>query len=424
MDGDGFRALVLGIGGAGCRIIEQIAETPLPGMEYIAIDTDCSTLARVKKGQTFQLASSILHGFGTGTDRLFAERVANNEKEALRKKIKGYSILFVIAGMGSGVGAGVSTVVVKLAREENIFTTAIAIHPFECEGSNRLYRAYDDLSSLYINSSLLISLQNQLLVDPNGEQSNFQKLYKLGNNMVSEAIIALWDAIRLPGILPLDLGRLHGFYASGQGGIGRMAIASAWGDNRMIEIWNGLKNNRSLNFEDALAKANRLLVIFVGDESISIQETEILKRNISRVNSSAEIILGVASTGLSNGELKVILIATPQKIVKENNLSNNDNHNVLSEEDLSEKKESVKWPTRLLPPAPPISKEFSSKIKEIGHARGRRSKLDAPGQGMLNFSDSVIVTTKGRFDNCEPTLDKKGWDLDIPTYRRLNMTFN
>ena len=51
---------------------------------------------------------------GTGGDIALGKRLAEEEKDKIRKQLDGVDLVFLLAGLGGGVGGGVAPVVVRL----------------------------------------------------------------------------------------------------------------------------------------------------------------------------------------------------------------------------------------------------------------------------------------------------------------------
>ncbi|MGQ9588591.1 MAG: hypothetical protein ACUVT7_09475, partial [Thermoplasmata archaeon] len=78
--------------------------------------------------------------------------------------LRGYDIVFVVAGMGGGTGTGTAPVVASAAREMNAVTFALPILPFETEGAERRKIAEDGVSKLKEHADFTVVLDNNRLL--------------------------------------------------------------------------------------------------------------------------------------------------------------------------------------------------------------------------------------------------------------------
>ena len=62
-------ALVLGVGGAGGRIVNALSRTACEGLEYLVLDSDVQSLGQITHCKAIQIGKKILRGFGTGASR-------------------------------------------------------------------------------------------------------------------------------------------------------------------------------------------------------------------------------------------------------------------------------------------------------------------------------------------------------------------
>jgi cell division protein FtsZ len=129
------RIAVVGIGGAGCNVINDIYWAD--GSIYtIAINTDKNSLRRTMSDKKVCLCRDVIEGEGAKGDVSLGERCAKAHIDEIREVLTGHDAVFVIAGMGGGTGTGVAPVVATVARTLGMITFMIAIKPFSFETGN------------------------------------------------------------------------------------------------------------------------------------------------------------------------------------------------------------------------------------------------------------------------------------------------
>jgi cell division protein FtsZ len=60
---------------------------------------------------------------------------AIEERDAIRRALKGAHMVFITAGMGGGTGTGAAPIVAEVAREMGILTVAVVTKPFGLKAS-------------------------------------------------------------------------------------------------------------------------------------------------------------------------------------------------------------------------------------------------------------------------------------------------
>ncbi len=153
---------VVGCGGAGSNIVHGIYWKS-SRVETIAINTDEERLRKVDAHKKVLIGKDVSFGKDAGGFPEVGEHCAEKAREVIKEALRGYDIVFVVAGMGGGTGTGVAPVVANVAREMNAVTFAVPILPFEHEGERRKKLAQDGVSKLREHSNFTVVLDNNKL---------------------------------------------------------------------------------------------------------------------------------------------------------------------------------------------------------------------------------------------------------------------
>ena len=135
------RITVIGVGGAGGNAVNNMIESGLEGVEFIAANTDAQALSMSSAGCLVQLGVGITEGLGAGSKPEIGAAAAEEALEEIRSHLDGVHMLFVTAGMGGGTGTGAAPVIARTAKELGILTVAVVTKPFEFEGQRRMRAA-------------------------------------------------------------------------------------------------------------------------------------------------------------------------------------------------------------------------------------------------------------------------------------------
>ncbi len=125
---------VIGVGGAGCYLIDKAIERGISTAEYFVVDDDYGRLHISKCDNKIQLIGST----HTGADYDYSPKTAIANKSLIVNAIKGADMIVLIAGMGGGMGSAVPSIIAEVAKDSNIVVVAIVCTPFLFEGKKRL----------------------------------------------------------------------------------------------------------------------------------------------------------------------------------------------------------------------------------------------------------------------------------------------
>lgn len=161
---------VVGCGGAGSNIVHGIYWNS-SRIDTVAVNTDEEHLRKVDAHKKVLIGKDVTFGKDASGFPEIGEHCADKAREVIREALKGYDIVFVVAGMGGGTGTGVAPVVAAAAKDVNAVAFAIPIMPFEVEGANRLQRANEGLAKLREVAHHTVPLDNNRLMQVASELS-------------------------------------------------------------------------------------------------------------------------------------------------------------------------------------------------------------------------------------------------------------
>ncbi|MGI0149913.1 MAG: cell division protein FtsZ, partial [Thermoplasmata archaeon] len=125
---------VVGVGGAGGKMVSALYDTDVKGVETIAVNTDPTGLSKA------ECDVKILLPHVDDEDRIAAARASAEDQEGSLRASLSSDIVFVVAGLGGGAGTGAAPVVARAARANGAVTVGIAILPLEVEGRSEAAR--------------------------------------------------------------------------------------------------------------------------------------------------------------------------------------------------------------------------------------------------------------------------------------------
>ncbi len=156
---------VVGVGGAGGNAIKRMLEVGLRDIEFYAVNTDQQVLNNHNEATPVQIGVNTTQGKGCGANPEIGKRAAEEDQEKLHTIVSDADIVFIIAGMGGGTGAGAAPLIASLAREHGALAVGVVTHPFNFEGQRRAAQAEQSLQVLRENADSVLVVQNQRMLD-------------------------------------------------------------------------------------------------------------------------------------------------------------------------------------------------------------------------------------------------------------------
>ena len=107
---------IVGIGGAGCAVLDYLALTGADPADFVALDSDLETLGRSLAPTTIQIGSTLLRGLGAGYRPENGYRAAVENLVDITMELEGADLVIVTCGLAGGIGGGGAPVVAYAAR--------------------------------------------------------------------------------------------------------------------------------------------------------------------------------------------------------------------------------------------------------------------------------------------------------------------
>ncbi|MBO4823726.1 MAG: cell division protein FtsZ [Clostridia bacterium] len=261
---------VVGVGGGGCNSVNRMLEdgVNLPGVEFIAINTDKNALSANLAPQKLCIGQKTTHGFGAGTRPEVGQKAAEESADEIRAAIDGADLLFITAGMGGGTGTGAAPVVAMIAKEMGILTVAVVTKPFNFEGNHRMLNAEIGIENLAKFVDAYVVVPNQKLVEHSSIKTSFLDAFKMADEALRQAVIGLSEGIVNPILVNVDFADVK--VVLGDAGLAHMGVGRAQGQNRVLEAIK--QAVASPLIETSISGATRMIMCIKGDKSLPLAE--------------------------------------------------------------------------------------------------------------------------------------------------------
>ena len=302
------RILVLGVGGAGGNAINEMIDSGVEGVEFIAVNTDAQDLKTSKAQTRIQIGLNITKGLGAGAKHEIGQAAADESLNDIIDLLKGSNMVFITAGMGGGTGTGAAHVIARAAKELNILTVGVVTLPFLYEAPSRMRRAQQGLEELRKHVDTIIVIPNQNLFKIANEKTTYKESFQLSNSVLRHGVQSVTDLMVKDGLVNLDFADVETVMNSM--GKAMMGTGEAEGEGRAAKATDMALNNPLID-DYSLKGAKGLLINITGGEDLTLFEVdEIVNKIRDQVDIEAEIINGSIIDPKLEGKVRVSIVAT------------------------------------------------------------------------------------------------------------------
>jgi cell division protein FtsZ len=298
---------VVGVGGAGVNAVNRMVDARVPGVEFMAVNTDLQSLQLCVADVTVHIGDEQTRGLGAGADPEVGHRSAFEEQDKIKRLLKGSDMVFVAAGAGGGTGSGAAPVVARLAREVGALTVGIVTKPFSFEGSRRGTQAQKGIEELASEVDTLIVVPNDRLLEVLDQQTSMVEAFKVADDVLRQGVQGISDLVTLPAVINLDFADVRSIMSDA--GRALLGIGMAHGDGRAIEAAE--KAISSPLLETSMDGARAILLSITGGADLSLVEvSEAAKVVGEAAHPDANIIFGANIDEEVGDQVWVTVVAT------------------------------------------------------------------------------------------------------------------
>ena len=224
---------VAGVGGGGSNAVTRMIDARLPGVQYVAINTDIQALEHCPAEVKVRIGDRLTRGLGAGSDPLRGQRAAEESREALAEALASAEMVFVTACLGGGTGTGAAPIVAEVARELGALTIGVVTKPFTFEGAKRRQQAEEGVRDLQDKVDTLIVIPNDRLLHLSDDAISIENAFRAADDVLRQGIQGISELITVPGMVNLDFADVRKIMTDA--GPALMAIGSGRGEARAID---------------------------------------------------------------------------------------------------------------------------------------------------------------------------------------------
>ena len=302
------KIIVIGVGGAGGNAINNMIDSKLKGVKFIAANTDSQALEISKASVRMQIGEKLTQGLGAGADPQIGREAALENSEAIKNMFEGSHMVFITAGFGGGTGTGAAPIIAEICKEIDALTVAVVTKPFSFEGNKRAKQAEEGINSLKKVADTVITIPNDRLRGLASKNAKMTDMFKKADEILLHSVKGITDLIMMPGLINLDFADVRTIMS--KAGMAIMGIGISSGENRALEAAERAISHPLLE-DISISGAKGVLMNITSNSDLTMEEmAEASDRIYNEVGENADIIWGTVVDNTLGDEMRVTVIAT------------------------------------------------------------------------------------------------------------------
>ncbi|MBN8868411.1 MAG: cell division protein FtsZ [Solirubrobacterales bacterium] len=298
---------VIGVGGGGVNAINRMIEAQIPGVEFMAVNTDLQSLQLCMADLTVHIGGDETRGLGAGADPSLGFRAAFDEQDRIKRLLKGSDMVFIAAGAGGGTGTGAAPVIARLARDIGALTVGIVTKPFTFEGSRRQKQAEQGIEALAGEVDTLIVIPNDRLLEVLDQSTPMVDAFQVADDVLRQGVQGISDLVTLPSVINLDFADVRSIMSDA----GRALLGIGMGSGPDRALIAAEKATSSPLLETPMDGAKSILLSVTGGPDLSLIEVSEAARAVGEAaHPDANIIFGANIDDDLDDQVWITVVAT------------------------------------------------------------------------------------------------------------------
>ena len=299
---------VIGVGGGGGNAVNNMIQSGMSGVEFVAVNTDAQDLERSLAARRFQLGNLLTKGLGAGANPEVGREAALEDRDRLAELVVGADMVFITAGMGGGTGTGAAPVIAQVAKEVGALTVAVVTRPFHFEGRRRRKQGEEGIENLRQVVDTLITIPNQRLISMATERTTMRDAFQMADLVLHQAVKGVSDLINCQGIVNVDFADVRTIMANK--GLALMGVGVGSGEHKTVDAAQKAISSPLLD-DVSIAGATSVLINITGNSELTMFEVNEASTLIQEeAHEDVNVIWGWVIDESMQDEARVTVIAT------------------------------------------------------------------------------------------------------------------
>jgi cell division protein FtsZ len=298
---------VIGVGGGGSNAVDHMVAARLPGVSFVACNTDAQALRRSRAGTKIRIGEAITRGLGSGGDPEVGRRAAEEDESDIARTVARTDLVFVIACLGGGTGSGAAPIIGASAKVQGAMVIAVVTKPFAFEGIQRQRIADAAAAELAANVDAIITIPNDRVADMVEDDTPILDAFEIVDDVILQAVEGIIDVLSGPGLINLDFADVQAVMQ--HAGPALIGLGRGNGQDRAIDA--ARQAIASPLLEASIRDARKLLFNVSGPPDLRLHEVRQAANEIrASADPDANIIFGASLSRPAGDDVQITLIAT------------------------------------------------------------------------------------------------------------------
>ncbi len=399
----GIRVKVIGIGGAGLSLVDGLTLDNFHGVEQLAVDVDSRALQDCIASDKLLIGRRHTRGMGTGGELSMGRKAAEEEKDVIRKKLEGVDMVFLLSGLGGGMGGGATPVIARLAREAGALVFAFSPLPFSWEKS-RHAQSQESLGEVRKFANAVIPLPNDSLLQIGGADATALECFAEAGRNVSRGISAICSLVFRRGMIDVDFADLRKAF-NRRAGRTLFGYGEGSGQDAIRQALRELMLCPMLHLPEVSKAADALLILITGGANLGMSALQQASLEIRDEFKAGEHVVFGAHVDENLGDrVKIVVLgATDLEAGMKADVAPSAEQVIFASTKARQAHESK------------LRRQGKEVVQPSPRVMGKRGKKESLEQNTFDFMDER--NQRGIFDDSSRNL-YEGEDLDVPAYLR------
>lgn len=301
------RIKVVGVGGGGSNAVNRMIEEGLPGIEFVAINTDAQALLLSNATTRVRIGEKLTRGLGAGGIAEVGCKAAEESRDDLHGVLAGSDMVFITAGLGGGTGTGAAPIVAQISKEVGALTIGVVTRPFTFEGGPRAETAASGIANLKEHVDTLIVIPNDRLLQLSDRRASLYESFKIADDVLLQGIQGISELITVPGLINLDFADVRTIMR--EGGAALMAVGRASGEDRARIAAEQAISSELLDI--TIDGARGILFNITGGNDLGLHDVDQAAAIIKETaHPDVNLIFGAVIDPNMDDEIRITVIAT------------------------------------------------------------------------------------------------------------------
>jgi len=304
---------VVGVGGGGSNAVDRMVVARIPGVSFVACNTDAQALRRSSAAVKVRIGETITRGLGSGGDPEVGRRSAEEDEAKIARTLADADLVFITAGLGGGTGSGAAPIVGASARAQGALTIAVVTKPFGFEGAHRQRIADIAFRELAASVDAIITIPNDRVADVVADDTSMLAAFRVVDDVLLQAVRSIIELLSGPGLINLDFADVRAVMLGAGPAI--IGLGSGSGENRAIDA--ARQAIASPLLEASIQGARGILFNISGPADLRLSEVRVAADEIrASADPDANVIFGASLTRPDGEDVLITLIVTGLELTK------------------------------------------------------------------------------------------------------------